>query len=181
MDRNKRYKWLLLVDLDGTLWDNLDISSLTPPFTRIGKDEIADSRGVRVKLNSEVLKLISWAREHGALISTLSWNIPWKAYEALKTFGIVELFDYITVENTDRKDIMIKRLLGKLRDVNISFDSCEIIYIDDRDIHIEDIYRNIGDIFFLQYGRDFKLFDEARKAILAHLRNCNVESAFKSC
>ncbi len=165
-------KWLLLIDLDGTLWDHLDISSLKPPFKKIGEGKIRDIDGVEVTLNRDIVDLVKWARRNGAITSTLSWNIPWKAYKAIETFSIMSIFDYITVMNSDRKDEMIKDLLNKLREMGILIDICRIVYIDDRDIHIKEIYKNIGKIFFLQYGRDFSGFEDGRERILKHLSTC---------
>jgi len=159
-------RWLLLVDLDGTLWDHKDISTLDPPFRRISDDVIADSNNITVKLNREMIKVVKWARENGAIVSTLSWNIPEKALSALKAFDVVKYFDYITVENTRRKDIMIVKLLKKIEsEKGLKINLNDIIYIDDLTIHIDDIYRNIGKIHFLQIGVDFKTFEEAKAII----------------
>ena len=145
-------RWLLLIDLDGTMWDNEDISLLTPPFKKLNKDTIVDSWGVTVHLNNEMVMYIKWARVNHALVSTLSWNIYEKAYEALKTFGVTDLFDYITIEETYRKDLMIKKLLDKISvDMGIEFRPEEIVYVDDRDLHIDDIYKNIGPVYFIHY------------------------------
>ena len=146
-------RWLLLVDLDGTLWDHEDISLLSPPFKQIAPGVIADKFGVKVKLNKDMIKFVEWARSNGAITSTLSWNLFDKAYAALKTFNVTELFDYITIEDTYRKDKMIKKLLDVIRDKHgIDIPAKYIVYIDDRDIHIDDIYKNIGKVFFIHYN-----------------------------
>ncbi len=146
-------RWLLLVDLDGTLWDHEDISLLTPPFKQIAPGIIIDKFGVKVKLNKDMIKFIEWARNNGAITSTLSWNIFDKAYAALKAFNVTELFDYITIEDTYRKDKMIKKLLHVIRkNHGLDIPTKYIVYIDDRDIHIDDIYENIGKVFFIKYS-----------------------------
>ncbi len=64
-----------------------------------------------------MIKVVRWARENGAIVSTLSWNIPERALSALEAFDIVKYFDYITIENTRRKDIMIMKLLKKMNSI----------------------------------------------------------------
>jgi len=165
-----KFKWLFLVDLDGTIWDHLDISMLEPPFKRITQKSIIDNNGVMVTLNMEVFKLVKWALDNKALVSTLSWNNPIKAYKALKTFDILSLFHYLTIEDTPHKDEMIKKLLKRIElDYRLSFKPSEIVYIDDRDIHIKDIHKNVGDILFLHYSKDVHTMDEAVNMITRHI------------
>ncbi len=166
-------RWLFLLDLDGTLWDNEDISLLNPPFKKITEDTIVDSNGIKVRLNKDMVKLSKWARENGGITSTLSWNIPDNAIAALQAFQVIDLFDYITIENTHRKDKMIIELLEKIRaEKRLEFKPCEIVYIDDRDIHITDIYTNIGPINFLHAWVDFSTFEEAVHLITNALEKC---------
>jgi magnesium-dependent phosphatase-1 len=170
---NLTRKWLLLLDLDGTVWDHKDISMLNPPFRRVDDTHIIDSTGIKVKLNVEVLYLLNWARKNNAVISTLSWNDPDKAMAALKAFDIADTFDYFAIEDTYRKDIMILKLLDKIKsDLGITFEQCEIVYIDDNDIHIHDIYKNVGKIHFLHYGVDFVSFIDVIETIKYLLDEC---------
>ena len=46
--------WVLFFDLDGTLWDHKDVSSLKPPFVRINTNKIRDSEGTIVKRFSKL-------------------------------------------------------------------------------------------------------------------------------
>jgi len=166
-----RFKWLFLVDLDGTVWDHKDISALKPPFKRISQDTIVDDNNIRVTLNTEVIDLIKWALDNNALVSTLSWNNPLKAYKALKAFELLSLFHYLAIENTPRKDKMIEKLLENIeREQGIKFTSDKIVYIDDRDIHIQDIYRNIGRILFLHYLKDVHTKEEAINLIMKRIK-----------
>jgi magnesium-dependent phosphatase-1 len=166
-------KWLLLLDLDGTLWDNEDISLLKPPFKKVSEDTIIDSNGVEVRLNHDILRLARWAKENGGITSTLSWNIPDNAIAALQAFQIINMFDYVTIENTHRKDKMIIKLLKRIKiEKNVEFKPCKIVYIDDRDIHIRDIYSNVGPVNFLQAWVDFDNFEEAVQLIITALEKC---------
>ena len=166
-------KWLLLLDLDGTLWDHEDISTLNPPFKRQDKHTVIDRQGNVVRIYRDMVKLTKWAKENGAITSTLSWNIPDNAIAALKAFQITEIFDYITIDYTPRKDIMLKKLLKKIeKEEGLNIQPCKIIYIDDRDIHIEDIYNNIGQVNFIQIWKDFNDFETAKKLIVELLSSC---------
>ncbi len=165
--------WLLLVDLDGTLWDHLNISELEPPFRRINDLQIADRNGVKVTLKKDMVELVKWARENNGVISTLSWNYWDKAIEALRAFGLLDLFDYHAIEYHPDKHLMLERLLNRIKsDTGMSFKLCRIVYIDDRTIHIEKIYERIGKIIFLQAWIDFRNFEEAKYKIIRSLERC---------
>ncbi len=165
--------WLLLMDLDGTLWDHLDISSLNPPFTRINDNTIVDSNGVAVRLYNDAVRILKWARASGAIVSTLSWNHPSKAIAALEAFGLKDLFDYLVIEPHPYKGEMARKLLEKIRlEKGLELPSCRIIYIDDRDIHIDEVRQKIGNVVFLRAWRDFKSYEEAKTLIEARLGEC---------
>ncbi|MGC9131359.1 MAG: magnesium-dependent phosphatase-1, partial [Pyrobaculum sp.] len=51
---------LIALDLDGTAWDHLDISSLYPPFRRVSPLKIQDSRGVEVALRPHLPDFLKW-------------------------------------------------------------------------------------------------------------------------
>jgi len=76
------------------------------------------------------------------------------------------------IENHPNKDIMISKLLSMLKSRGIQYSLCRIVYIDDRTIHLDSIYRNIGRIVFLQAWKDFKTHLEAIEAIEKRLREC---------
>ncbi|PWV36710.1 MAG: magnesium-dependent phosphatase-1 [Desulfurococcaceae archaeon] len=165
--------FLLLMDLDGTMWDHKNVTDLTPPFKRVSETKVVDSRGVEVNLYPEALKILLWARSSGAYVSSLSWNDPEKALGVLKAFGISDLFHQHMIENHPNKDIMISKLLSMLKSRGIQYPLCRIVYIDDRTIHLDSIYRNIGRIVFLQAWKDFKTHLEAIEAIEKRLRECH--------
>jgi len=41
----------------------------------------------------------------------------------------------------------------------------DIVYVDDRDIHIREIWENIGPVRFIQFGKDVKCFTELVEAL----------------
>lgn len=167
-------RWLLFFDLDGTLWDHKDISSLDPPFRRLSPLRIADSRGVVVTVYEDSLKLLKWARSRGAIVSALSWNDHMIAVSALESLGVLGLFDYLAIEPHPGKGDMARRVIESLRkERGLELSPCRIIYIDDRDIHVNDVREKIGDIAFLMAWRDFKSFEEATERIESILSSCS--------
>ncbi len=159
--------WLLLVDLDGTLWDNLDISALKPPFRRISEKTVIDSSGVEVNLYLDMVYLIKWAKENGAFISVLSWNIPDIAIEALNKFNLTHLFNYLVIGPHPDKGIMALKALKHAEKSECV--PCAIIYIDDRDIHLEGVKKRIDNKLYLKTWMDFKNVNEAKNIISAHI------------
>ncbi|RLG85849.1 MAG: magnesium-dependent phosphatase-1 [Thermoprotei archaeon] len=165
--------WVLFLDLDRTLWDHHDISSLSPPFKRVSPTTIEDSAGVRVRLHNDVLRLVRWARSAGAVVSTLSWNDPSKAMAAIRTFGLEEEFDYFVIEPSPDKGSAALRLVEELRRSRGCVPPpCAIVYIDDRDIHIDGVRERLGDVAFLMIWRDFSTFEEGRRLVSERLRSC---------
>lgn len=159
-------KWLLLVDLDGTLWDHPDISQVVPPFKKLDPHTIMDSNNTVVQLHKDTLEIVRWAKNNNAITSTLSWNHPDIAVQVLRVFGVHKLFDYLMIEPHPNKDEMIKKLLDTIRKKQkITFNTNEIVYIDDRTIHLEQIRKNIGNIIFLQRNKDYRSPEEAIKII----------------
>jgi len=162
--------WILFIDLDGTIWDNLDISALDPPFTKLSEDTIADSQGVRVKLYKDIVEVLKWAKKEGAIIAALSWNIPEKAIAALKAFNIISLFDYLGIESHPDKGLIASKIVRDVESRGYKVKPCRIIYIDDRDLHLKGMKERLGDIIFIKAWREFKTADELKNLILNTLQ-----------
>lgn len=152
---------LVAVDLDGTVWDHKDISSLYPPFRRISTHVIVDKNGEAVNLRPRVEDFLKWARQEGFILSTLSWNDYDVAYQALRAFELDRYFHYIVVEPHPRKDKMLYRLLQQIkRERGVEIRPQDVVYIDDRDIHLREILENVGPVKFIHFGKDVKCFSE---------------------
>ena len=163
-------RWLLFLDLDGTLWDHLDVSMLNPPFQKVRDNVIRDSNGVEIRLYTDMIKLLKWAKGNGAFTSTLSWNKPSHALNALEAFGVKELFDYHAIEPHPAKEEYAWKIIKTIeKQYNIKLRPCQIVYIDDRRIHLEGMTKKLGRIIFLQAWRDFSSFEEARDGITSKL------------
>lgn len=157
---------LIALDLDGTAWDHPDISSLYPPFKRVGPLAIADNRGVVVNLRPHLKYFLQWARGAGHILATLSWNDFDVAYQALRAFELDGYFHYLAIEPHPRKDKMLHRVLRQIREERgVEIQPSDIVYVDDRDIHIREIWENIGPVRFIQFGKDVKCFTELVEAL----------------
>lgn len=159
-----KYK-LIIFDLDGTIWDHEDISSLTPPFRKISKNTIVDLRGTLVKLYPYVKETLSKLKQMGFILAIVSWNKEKIALEALDAFGLAGLFDYYCIEYHPYKEKMIKKILKKIYEEENEIKSFQVIYIDDRDIHIKDIAREVSGIYFIHMWIDVKNYKDLLKLI----------------
>lgn len=159
-------RWLLLLDLDGTVWDHLDVSSLRPPFRRVGVGVIVDSTGVRVRLYGYMVRLALWARRRGAIVASLSWNTPYNALEALRAFGIDGLFDYHLIEPHPWKGRVLARFLRALwRERRLGIPPGRIVYFDDRDIHLGDVSEAVGPVRYVRSHVDCRGFEECSRLV----------------
>ncbi|MCE4604718.1 MAG: magnesium-dependent phosphatase-1 [Aeropyrum sp.] len=158
----RKLSWLLLLDLDGTLWDHLDISSLTPPFRRVGEDVIEDSMGERVRLFRYMVNLAVWARDMGAGVVSLSWNDREKALAALRAFGVEEVFDWHVIEPHPWKGKALSRFL---RESGLDIPPERMIYFDDRDIHLDDIYSHVGRVRYVRSQVDCSSLESCKSLV----------------
>ncbi len=157
--------WLLFFDIDGVLWDHLDVSSTEPPFKRISEDTIVDSEGERLTLKKGAVSFIKWARSVGAIVSSCSWNDPHHAIAALKAFGLEKLFDFQGIRSDPYKHLIILSVLDRLESVGVPVQRDRIFYMDDRNIHLKDIKESIPEITFLHMWKDVRSFDSAKMII----------------
>ncbi len=151
---------LLVLDLDGTVWDHLDASSLKPPYRRISNDIVVDSNSVRVSLRRGA----RWFLEkiHSIVpLAVCSWNQWDKAYELLRAFGLDKYFGYLGIEPHPNKHLVFKKIIQWYQRIfKEEIEAEEILYVDDRRVHLDDIYKYIGRVKFMQMGVDVKDFYE---------------------
>ena len=161
--------WLLMMDLDGTVWDHLDISSVVPPYNLVQNGSISNVQGIRINVFPQAVSFIEWARRHGAITCTLSWNYTDYVMQALSVLGLIGLFDYHETEFSPDKDRRIIHLLEILKAKGIEIPPERIVYVDDRDIHISDIRRNVGNVLFIHIWKSVRDYSEAKRLIEENL------------
>lgn len=157
--------WILAMDLDGTVWDHLNVSEVNPPYKHLDLNRIGNADNVTITLFPEVVNFIKWARENGAITTTLSWNRKDYAQEALETFGICNLFDYNSTDHTPDKDQRLLKLINLLNEQGIEIPVQRVVYVDDRDLHMEAINKNIGNIVFINIWKTTKNYAEAMEIV----------------
>jgi len=119
-------KYMVVIDLDETLWDHPDVTKTNPPYRRVGRLSIVDSNGERIKVRDGWVKSLMALKSIGVKLGIVSWNDPYRACEALAALGLRSIFDYIVVENHPDKRKMFKRLMD-ISGINPE----NILFIDD--------------------------------------------------
>ena len=105
---------VVIFDLDGTIWDHEDISTLSSPFRVISEEIIEDSKGTQVKIYPYVRDTLRELKSLGLILAIASWNKENIALEALKAFNLIDFFDYYCIEYHPMKEKMIKKILEKI-------------------------------------------------------------------
>jgi len=157
--------WLLATDIDGTLWDTLDISLVAPPYFAEGKGRLRSADGTIVRLIPEAINFVKWCRRNGAKVTSLSWNIPERVFPAIEVLGISDLFDFHATEYTDAKHERLFDLLAKLRRLGIIIPPHRVVYVDDRDIHIENIRKKVGDVVWIHIWKEVPDYNAAKSVV----------------
>ena len=152
---------LLVLDLDGTLWDHEDASALVPPY-EFGGDCLTDSLGQKLCLFPGVREFIEWASER-FILSIASWNIEERVRPILEGFGLWDYFMFPKIEGHPDKGDMIRRTIEELR--SIGYDIDDVIYIDDRVIHIDGVKMAVPCVDFIHMWVDVKSFEELKQLL----------------
>lgn len=163
--------WLLVIDLDKTLWDSEDISALKPPFRKTSEYVFEDSRGVKVNVHKDIVDVLKWAKKNGAVIAVISWNNESVALEALKVCDVLKLVDFYVIEDHPRKDIMFSKLVETLRRRSLDKVVECTVYIDDSEIFLEQVSKTAPHTCTVRAWRDFV----DRDTLLKRLQSCLVK------
>lgn len=163
--------WVAFLDLDGTLWDHLDITSAIPPFTRVSDSTISDAEGTLINLSPGAVDFVKWVRNEGGIISTCSWNEYNKAIGALEAYRIIELFDFIKISTSPDKHVLMEEVLDQLKKEGTSISQDKLFYIDDRDIHMEKVRKRFPELTFFQIWKNGTNFNTIRGIILTKLKD----------
>lgn len=147
---------LVVFDADMTLWDHFDISSLTLPFKRVDENSLIDAKGRSFSLFNGIRGLLQRLKKMRIIVAMATWNTPEHVSEAIRLLEIEQFFKFIEAEFRPEKHLLIKKILSKLSKEGIQVKPSEILYVDDRDIHLKDICYTVGKVAFLQMWKDVK-------------------------
>jgi magnesium-dependent phosphatase-1 len=156
---------LVIFDADKTLWSHPDISMLTLPFRLINGNTISDAKTETFRLFAGIHELLSELQRRNVIIALASWNEAKPVNEALRLFGIEKFFKIVKAEFHPNKHFMIENILSELLKEGIKIKPDEILYVDDRTIHLEKIVERIGPLHFVQMWVDVKTPNEILKLI----------------
>ncbi|HEY3247003.1 MAG TPA: magnesium-dependent phosphatase-1 [bacterium] len=145
---------LVVLDCDLTLWDHPNVSELRSPFTRANDETVADADGIQIRLFPGARALLEGLRERGVLISIASWNRPEPVFEILQLLNLADFFARPKVEFHPYKEKTIAALLDELRSEGIVLAPDEVLYVDDRAMHLRRVMAAVGPIHTLEMGRD---------------------------
>ena len=151
---------LVVMDADGTIWNHHSVSELVSPFRLISRDIAEDRYGEKVVLKERLREFLEFAKHKRILVSLASWNEPENVFELLSIFKIFDYLVYPMAEPHPNKHSMIKKILTNLEMSGKRIYPEEVLYIDDRDIHLIDVRENIGEVNFLKFGYDVKSWQD---------------------
>lgn len=152
---------LLVLDLDGTLWDHEDASRLVPPL-RVAGDKVVDAYGEELTLFPGVRDFLEWAKGR-FLLSVASWNLEEFVRPILEAFGLWGYFLFPKIEGHPDKASMIERTLLELKSAGYAVDG--VIYVDDRTLHVDEVVNAIPDLKFIQMWADVKSFEDLKRML----------------
>ena len=161
-------KKLLVLDLDGTLWEQKDVPQMVLKFEilrfkdpqfKVEGNLLIDVYGREVRLFEGVREFLEWAKER-FILSIASWNIEEIVWPILEAFGIWEYFLFPKMENHPDKADMIRRTIEHLK--SIGYEIKEVVYVDDKASHVEDVKREVPNIEFICMWTDVKNFEELK-------------------
>ncbi|MCL5782696.1 MAG: magnesium-dependent phosphatase-1 [Candidatus Thermoplasmatota archaeon] len=164
-------KWIVFMDLDGSVWDNKNISAAVLPFKRTSQDSISDLTGRETHLLPGSREFLKWVKEQNGLLCSLTWNIPERAIKALHAFQMLDLFDFHRISITPRKDLGIESMISELNGKGIRIPQGSMFYLDDRDLHMMEITKKFPELRFLHLWKTFSSFDEASQYISRYKDN----------
>ncbi len=152
---------LLVLDLDGTLWDHKDASRLVPPLKVVG-NKVIDAYGEELSLFPGVREFLEWAKDR-FLLSVASWNLEEFVRPILEALKLWDYFIFPKIEGHPDKANMIERTISELKAAGYKVD--EVIYVDDRIIHVNGVVSAIPNLKFIHMWTDVKSFEELRKLL----------------
>jgi magnesium-dependent phosphatase-1 len=164
---------LIIFDCDLTLWNHEDASELKHPLTLVSADTLEDTRGTRVTLFPQVRGVLAELEQRGYLLSVCSWNRPEPVMEMLRLFGIRRHFRHPKAEYHPNKGAMIADMLGEFAAEGIRLSPDQVVFIDDRTLHTEEILQRLPGLHVVQMWVDVKDHNDLLRWLMEYETNEN--------
>lgn len=129
------------------------------PQFKVEGNLFIDVYGREVRLFEGVKDFLEWARRR-FILSIASWNVEEIVRPILEAFDIWEYFLFPKMENHPDKEDMIKRTIEQLE--SLGYEIKEVVYVDDKASHVEDVKREVPNIKFIHMWSGVKNFEELK-------------------
>jgi len=149
------------LDLDLTLWDHEDVSSLRPPFRRVSRDSAADGSGELVTLRPHAREFLERCLREGVRVSVASWNKPEIVFPLLDALGLSELFWRPVIEFHPDKVKMVRKILAELGPEWRG----RALFVDDRRENVESVSSEFDNVDALEFGSDVTSFRQLEETV----------------
>jgi magnesium-dependent phosphatase-1 len=125
---------LVVFDLDRTIWNHPNVSSLVLPLKLVALDSVKDACGSEVTLIKGILETLETMTERGLAISVASWNDPPIVLELLRLLKLQRFFRFPQIEWDVPKIQMIRAIVSAIqRTEGMQIEYDEILFVDDKD------------------------------------------------
>lgn len=129
---------LVIFDLDKTIWNHPNVSSLVLPLRLVSEDSVQDACGSEVKLTEGILETLETMTRKRLAISIASWNDAPIVLELLRMLKLHQFFRFPQIEWDVPKVLMIKAIVSAIqRTEGVLLESDEILFVDDNDKQLE--------------------------------------------
>ncbi len=153
---------LLILDLDLTVWDHEDASSLVPPYQRVSEGAAADSRGTTIRLRPGVRELLSRCAEWGIRVTVASWNRPDVVFPLLRTLDLDRFLWNPVIEFHPDKVAMVAKIL---RALGPEWDG-RGLFVDDREENVRAVAEAFERVDAVRFGVDVKSFRDLAELLV---------------
>ena len=171
MEKKGNSDFVVIFDLDYTLWPFRVDTHISPPFhvkkvKENGEKILEDGYGYEIKLYPEVMQILEKAKKEGIIMGTVSRTLePEYGRQLLKLLDIEKYF--ISCEfDTDKKIIPIKKI-AKLAGIKEGIKRC--ILFDDESRNVNDIKNEGGVGVLINNGLNMKEFENGIKIFKSKL------------
>ena len=121
---------------------------------------VSDANGETFHLFNGIRDVLTTLQKRNIMITVASWNEPEPVKKALELFSIDKFFRTVKAEFHPNKHLMIKHTLLELAGDGVKLKPEEILYVDDRDLHVDKVKEKVGAIHFIQMWIDAKKPEE---------------------